>query len=94
MHELIARDKNLGVLAEDDHLALQHVIHRARDSAGTKSRLPLAGEGHPVGAEGRVIVHHDGRSGEMLRRIEGGIDVAGKDRCLEGKREAIGSGDG
>ena len=59
----------LSAMTKDDHLALQHVLHCARDSAGAKTRLPLAGEGHPVGSEGGVIIHHHGRSGEMFSRV-------------------------
>src|SRR6266700_328459 len=53
-------------MTQQYHLILEHVIHGVLDSAGSKSRLPLAGEGHPVGSEGCVIIHHDGRSGEMF----------------------------
>jgi hypothetical protein len=56
-------------MTQHDHLAQEHVLHGVRDSAGAKARLSLAGEGHPVGSEGGVIIHHYGRSGEMFSRV-------------------------
>jgi len=58
-----------GTITQDNHLALEHIFHSMWDSARTKAGLPLAGEGHPVCAEGSVIIDHDRRSGEMFRRI-------------------------
>src|SRR4051812_44372928 len=46
---------------EDDHLLLGHFPHRPGDAADAVAGLAAAGEGHPVGAEGRVVINHYGR---------------------------------
>src|SRR5690242_14434177 len=80
--------------SQNDHLLLTHVPHRERDSAGAVSRLPASRERHPVGAEGRRVVDHDGRGVEAFGGVEGRADVLREDARLEGDGQGIGNGDG
>ena len=51
---------------ENDHLLGGHFLHRVGNAADAVAGLAAAGEGHPVGAEGGVIVDHDGGRIEAL----------------------------
>lgn len=58
IHHQLSRPAN-GLFPEDDHLLLGHIAHREGDAADAVTGLAAAGEGHPVGAEGGVVVDHN-----------------------------------
>src|SRR5271165_5600346 len=68
---------------EHDHLLFGHFPHRPWNSADAVTGLAAAGEGHPVGAEGRMVVDHHRRGGEMLGDIERGPQIFGEDAGLK-----------
>ena len=57
---------------EHDHFLLGHLPHRVRDAADAVSGLAPSGEGHPVDAEGGVVVDHHGRGVEALGGVKAG----------------------
>ena len=63
------------------------------NAADAQARLPQPGKGHPIDAEGRVVVHHHGRGVQAAAAPQRRIQVAGEDGRLEGVGQRIGPGD-
>ena len=64
------------------------------NAADAQARFPQAGKGHPIDAEGRVVVDHYGRGVQPPGRPQGRVQVAGEDGRLKGVGQRVGPGDG
>jgi len=78
----------------DDHLLLGHVVHGVGNTADTITRLTTSGERHPVNPKRGMIVDQDRGCIERAGGAQRDVDIAGKDRCLKGERQAVGLCDG
>ena len=65
-------------------------MHGVGNSADAMARSPEACKGHPVSAEGSVVIYHHGRSIDIAISVHRAAQIIGKDRRLECYVERIG----
>ena len=64
-------------------------MHRGRNASDAVAGFAAAGEGHPVGAKGGVIVDAHRRCIQTLSRVQRGRQVFCEDARLKGRRQRI-----
>ena len=77
--------------SQNDHLFFRHLAHAPWNAADSMTRLLSARKGHPIGAEGGVVVYHHRGCIQPLCSPKGGTDFFSEDARLESEWQAVGS---